>query len=218
MTGGPSIVITRKTVVDKTFIRDSSNLCISIVRNDASQLYPYSICQDIPTGLYTRWKFGSDMQKFKARHNQLRNFKNMVMSYYQETRPKCRIESFHTSENQKKNHCFNVDGYCDHCKTVFGDMGCNYHFCPCQETPPSLSDEDIERGNKRREMDLRREYIRKKVYKIEEMCEREWWQNFKTNEKIKNHFRSHFPHKKPLSTDSLLEKINRWIPLWLYSV
>ena len=148
------------------------------------------------------------MQKFKARHNRSRNFENMVMSYYQETRPECRIESFHTSGNQKKIDCFNVDGYCNHCKTVFGAMGCYYHFCPCQETRPSLSDEDIERGNRRREMDdLRREYIREKGYKIEEMWECEWWQNFKTNEKIKNHIRSNFPYKRPLSTDSLLEKI-----------
>ena len=81
MTGGPSIVFTRKAVVDKTFIRDSSNVCKSIVGIDASQLYPYSMCQDRPTGLYTRWEFDSDMQKLKARHNRSRNFENMVMSY-----------------------------------------------------------------------------------------------------------------------------------------
>ena len=94
------------------------------------------------------------------------------MSYYRETKPECRIESFHTSGNQKKIDCFNVDGYCNHYRKVFEAMGCYYHFCPCQETRPSLSDEDIERGNKRREMDdLRREYIREKGYKIEEMWE-----------------------------------------------
>ena len=40
MTGGPSIVFTRKAVVDETFIRDSSNIFKSIVGIDASQLYP----------------------------------------------------------------------------------------------------------------------------------------------------------------------------------
>ena len=55
--------------------------------------------------------------------------------------------------------------------------------------------------------DLRREYICKKRYKTEEMLECEWWQNFKTNEKIMNHIRSNFLYKRPLSTDSLLEKI-----------
>ena len=39
------------------------------------------------------------------------------------------------------------------------------------------------------------------------MWECEWWQNFKTNEKIKKHIRSNFPYKRPLSFDSLLEKI-----------
>ena len=36
--GGPSIVFTRKAVVDETFIRKSTNLCNSIVGIDASQL------------------------------------------------------------------------------------------------------------------------------------------------------------------------------------
>ena len=36
--GGPSIIFTRKAVVDETFIRKSRNLCKSIVGIDASQL------------------------------------------------------------------------------------------------------------------------------------------------------------------------------------
>ena len=57
MVGGPSIVFTRKAVVDKTFIRISGKICKSIVGIDASQLYPHSMCQPMPTGLYTRWDF-----------------------------------------------------------------------------------------------------------------------------------------------------------------
>ena len=49
--GGPSIVFTRKAIVDDTFIRKSTNLCKSAVGIDASQLYPYSMCQPMPTGL-----------------------------------------------------------------------------------------------------------------------------------------------------------------------
>ena len=208
MTGGPSIVFTQKNVVDETFIRVSSNICKSIVGIDASQLYPYSMCQDMPTGLYTRWEFDTDMQKFKARHNRTRNFENMVMSFYQESRPECKIESFFTSGKQKKIDCFNVDGYCDHYKTVFEAMGCYYHFCSCQETRPSLTEQDIERANKKREMDeMRREYIKEKGYKVEEMWECDWWESFKTDEKIKNHVRTPFPYKRPLSTYSLLAKI-----------
>ena len=51
MTGGPSIILTRKAVANETFIRKSNNLCKSIIGSDASQLYPYSMCQDMPTGL-----------------------------------------------------------------------------------------------------------------------------------------------------------------------
>ena len=140
MTGGPSIIFTRSAVIDETFLRNSSNVCKSIIGIDASQLYPFSICQEMPTGLFMRWEFDTDMQKFKARHNQTRNFETMNMSFHQETRLECKIESFFISGQQKKIDCFDVDGYCDHCKTVFEAMGCYYHFCACHEARPFLTE------------------------------------------------------------------------------
>ena len=42
-------------------------------------------------------------------------------------------------------------------------MGCFCHYCPCQEARLSLTEEDIERGNKKREMDqMRKQYIKEK--------------------------------------------------------
>ena len=208
MTGGPSIVFTRKAVANETFIRKSKNLCKSIVGIDASQLYPYSMCQDMPTGLYTRWDYDEETQKLKARQNRVRTFENMVMSYFQATRTECKIESYYTTGKQKKIDCFSVDGYCNHCKTVFEAMGCYFHFCPCQESRPSLTDDDIKRGTKKREMDdLRKDYIREKGYSIEEMWECSWWDQFKNNVGLKNHVRTHFPFKRPLSTNSLVQNI-----------
>ena len=64
------------------------------------------------------------------------------MYFYQETRPECKISHL---ENRKKIDCYNVDGFCDHCKTVFEAMGCYYHFCSCREARPSITDQDIER-------------------------------------------------------------------------
>ena len=96
MTDGPSIVFTRKAVVDETFIRRSNNVK-SILGIDASQLYPFSMCQAMPTELYTRWEFDSDLQTFKARQNKIRKFKNMVMYFYQATRPECTIECTYTT-------------------------------------------------------------------------------------------------------------------------
>ena len=50
MTGGPPTVFTRKAVANETFNRKSNNFCKSIVGIDASQFYPYSMCQVMPTG------------------------------------------------------------------------------------------------------------------------------------------------------------------------
>ena len=108
---GPSIVFTRKAVVDETFIRNSTNLCKSIVGIDASQLYPYSMCQPMPTSLYTRGDFDSETRGFIPRQNKTRSFEMMVMTYFKRTRPECKIESFFTTARQKKIDCFSVDGF-----------------------------------------------------------------------------------------------------------
>ena len=128
MTGGPSIVFNRKAVVDQIYIRNTENICKSIVGIDASQLYPFSMYQEIPTGLHTRWEFDSDSQKFKTRQNKSRKFENMVMSYLQSQRPNCTIESYYTTGTQKMIDCFNVDGFWAHCKTVFEAMVVTFTF------------------------------------------------------------------------------------------
>ena len=55
--------------------------------------------------------------------------------------------------------------------------------------------------------ELRREYIKERGYNIQEMWECEWWEHFKTDSSVKNHVKTIFPDKRPLSTDSLLDKI-----------
>ena len=174
--GGPSVVFARKTVVDETFIRKSTNLCKSFVGIDASQLYPFSMCQPMLTGLHRRWDFDSEIGRFIPRQNKIRSFKKMVMSYFQRTRPKYEIESFFTAGGKKKIDCFSVDGSCSHCHTVFEAMGCFHHFCLCQELRPFLNEEDIQRDSKKRELDdLRRHYIQEKGFKVIELRECEWW-------------------------------------------
>ena len=102
MVGVPSIVFTRKALVDESFIRKSSNLCKSNVGIDASQLYPYSMCQRMPTGLYTQWEYNSETKRFTVRQNKSRPFENMVMSYFQQSRPEYKIESNGTTGRQRK--------------------------------------------------------------------------------------------------------------------
>ena len=162
-TGGPSKVFTRKAVVDKTFIWRSNNICKAKIGIDASQLYPFSMCQAMPTELYTRWEFDSDLQKFKACQNKIRKIENMVMSFYQATRPECITESFYTTGKQKKINSFTVDGFCGNCQTLFKALGCYYHFCPCRETQSNLIEDEFEFGTRKRESDkLRKLYLEKK--------------------------------------------------------
>ena len=87
MTGGPSKVFTRRPVVDKTFIRMSNNICKAMVGIDANQFYPFSMCQAMATGLFTRWEFDSNLKKLRARQNIIRKFESMIMFFYQATRP-----------------------------------------------------------------------------------------------------------------------------------
>ena len=144
MAGGPSIVFTPKAVVVETFIHESLNLCKSIVGIDASQLYPYSVCQPMPTGLYTRWEYNFETKRFTARQNKSRSFENMLLSYFQQSRPDCKNESNVTTVRKSKIDCFSLDGNFYHCNTVFEAMVCYCHYCPCQEARPSLTDTDIE--------------------------------------------------------------------------
>ena len=67
MTGGPSIILTRKAVVDQIYIRKSSNNGKTIVAIDASQLFRFSMCQEMPTILYTRWEYDSETDCFEAK-------------------------------------------------------------------------------------------------------------------------------------------------------
>ena len=78
MVGGPPIVFTPKAVVHETFIRTSSIFCKSFVGIDASQLYLYSMCQPMPTGLCTQWEKESATNRFTSRQNKSRSFENMV--------------------------------------------------------------------------------------------------------------------------------------------
>ena len=208
MVGGLSIVFTRKDGVDETFVRKSINLCKSMVGIDASQLYPYSMCQPMPTGLCTRWEYDSETKRFTERQNKSRSFENMVLSYFQKSRPDCKIESIVTSGRQKKIDCFSVDGVCYHCSTVFEALECYYHYCLCQEAPPFLTESDIERGVKKRQQDgMRRDYIQQKGYQIVEMWDCQWWSLYKTDASVKSHLRKDFPYRHPLSEAGLLHGI-----------
>ena len=62
MVGDASIVFTREAVVGETESRFTDNLCRTIIGIDGSQLYLFSMCQETPTGLYTRWETDAELK------------------------------------------------------------------------------------------------------------------------------------------------------------
>ena len=198
-------------VVDETIVRKSTNTCKScksFVEIDASQLYPNLMCQTMPTGLHARWDIVPETSKFTPRQNKTRSFEKMAMSCFQRTRPDCITESFYTTVRQKKNDCFSLDGFCFRCITVFEAMDCFYHFCPSQELRPSLTEEDIKRGSRKRELDeLRRNYKQEKSFTVIEMWKYEWWRLYKTTTNVELHIRENFPYRRTLADYQLLEGI-----------
>ena len=87
-------------------------------------------------------------------------------------------------------------------------MGCFYHYCPCQEARLFLTENEIERGNKKREMDqMRKQYNKEKGYNVVEMWECEWLNLYETTKCVEEHLRESFPYKLPLREERLLQRI-----------
>ena len=100
-------IYTESCVVNETFIRDSINWRNSIFGHDASQLYPFSMCQAMSTGLYTRWELDSESGKFKLLQNKTRKFENMVMSDH---RVKWKVST--RQVHRKKTDAYRLDSFC----------------------------------------------------------------------------------------------------------
>ena len=99
MTGGPSIVFTRKAVANETFFRKSNNSCKSLVLMLINSIL--ILCVRICPQVCIR--DGATMKKHKIlRQNRFRTFENIVMSYFQATRPGRKIESYYNKGKQKK--------------------------------------------------------------------------------------------------------------------
>ena len=54
---------------------------------------------------------------------------------------------------------------------------------------------------------LRRLYTQEKGFKVIEMCECECWRLYKTANTVKQHFREHFPYRRSLAAEQLLEEM-----------
>ena len=133
MMGGPFIVFTREAVVGETKIRFPDKLCKTIIGIDASQLYPSSMCQEIPTGLYTRWEMDAELRNlhpFRMDVDALKIWR-WIISKILDLNVQLKVSTL--PENKTKSKKISVDGFCGHCDTVFEAMVWFYHGCDCQQ-------------------------------------------------------------------------------------
>ena len=81
---------------------------------------------------------------------------------------------------------------------------------PVRNLRPSLSEEDIQHGCKKRELDaLRRHYIEKIGFNVFEMWECEWRRLCKTNNTVKQHIPEQFPYRRSLAAEQPLEEMKK---------
>ena len=95
---------------------------------------------------------------------------NISISPVLEEQDQNRKKMLYTTSRQKKIDRFVVHGFFYRYNFVFEAMGCFYHFCPCQEVRPSLTEKDIQPGiGKGGLKEWRRSYIQEKTSTVIEM-------------------------------------------------
>ena len=124
LTSGQSIVFTRYAKVGSSKIKNSSNMCKTIVANDASQLYPFSMMKDMPTEVYKKWELREETRLFHPRRSKKNYLECIVLQYFQKQNPHCYIQTQFNRKSQKRIGVYLVDSFCSHCKTVFEVLGC----------------------------------------------------------------------------------------------
>ena len=133
----------------------------------------------------------------------------MVDSYFQRVRSQCEVEGFNT-KGHKKIYAYSIESFCGHGNTVCEAMGCYYRFCPCQGALPYLTEEEVQRSIKKRELEeLRKQYIGEKGYNVIEMYECDFWKKYKTDMVVEQHVRESFSYKM-LQREKRLFEIIKW--------
>ena len=87
-------------------------------------------------------------------------------------------------------------------------MGCYDSFCPFQEARLFLTEEEIQRGIEKRDLDeIRKQYIRGNSYNVIDMYKYDCLKLYKTDNIVKQHLRESFPNKMPLKEKMFFENM-----------
>ena len=204
MVGGPSQVVTRKTV--NCYWRNLHPQVHKFLQIDCcNRWWPTLPLLNVSFyGSTQKNEFDADLQRLKPRQNKSRSLKFIFMPYFQRMRPDCRIESLYTTETQKRLSLTKKMGSMD-IDRVFEVMGCFHPYCPCQEARPAPTENDIQRGTRKKKMDeMRKQYVEEEGYTVVKMWECEWWKLYETDLSINYYLRESTAFKPQLCHDQSL--------------
>ena len=117
------------------------------------------------------------------------------MSYFQRTRPECKIGIICTTGRQNEIDCFSVDGFCSHCNTVIEAMGCFCHFFPvkkCVYLSLKRSSNVVVRRESSMNWD---ETTKEKKASIIEMWECAWWRLYRRSSNVELQIRESIQYR-----------------------
>ena len=204
MNGGPST--TRKAVVDQKYLRNSENICKSIVGIDASQFYPSQCVKKCPLGITLDGSLIQTLRSIKLGNINRGNMRTWLYLAYNLSVLKSLLKVTTQLELRKRLIVLMQTDFVLTLKLYLKQWVVTFTFVHFRKFErSSISEEETQRGLKKQEYDeLRRDYLQNKGYKFVEIWECNWWETLKGDESVKTHVRNDFPFKLPLAQESLL--------------
>ena len=133
LTGGPLKIFTRYAKAGTLRIKNSSNMCETIVAVDASQFYPFSMAKIMPTEVYTKRELCEDTGLFNPQISQNNYLECIVLNSFQKQNPRCYFQTQLNQKSQTRIGVYSIDCLCSPCNTNFEMLGCYCSFCPCHD-------------------------------------------------------------------------------------
>ena len=184
MTGGPSIIFTRRHKVGETLIRGQKDRsCQSIFGYDANSLYLYAICQEMPTGRYIRRK---SADAFRPENHVKRYYAMYDWMNWLSYKTGKRIKHKMNQGQEFRIGPYYVDGKSDQ-NEIYEFMGCFFHGHTCQIS------KDDQRETKYENTMKRLEFLKQQGFKVITIWECEYRQQLRENEEMRAFVRNGLP-------------------------
>ena len=185
MTGGPSIIFTRRHKVGETLIRGGKDKpCQSIFGYDANSLYLYAICQDMPTSKYIRCKSAN---AFRPESHVKLYYAIYDWMNWLSCKTGKRIKHKMNHGQEFRIGPYYVDGKSD-TNEVYEFLGCYFHGCPCQ------SSKEDKRESKFQSTMKRLEFLKQQGFEVITIWYCEYRQQLRENEEMRAFVRNGLPH------------------------